>query len=690
VLAAGVGADDHDQLDATQQSRSDRWGRSVKGFRRHGETGALRLGRADPDAPDGADEVAVERDDPSADVDPSDAATPVTDSVADTHIVDTPGVAMPPAGTEARGGRRGRRARGVKAAPEPERITVSSTAPTHSGPRLGDLLLEKQIIDADALAAALIRQEESGVRIGQALVEVGALDERALVLALAQQRGIDIVDLRREAPDPEALGALPESVARSLTALPLRRNDDGFDIVVADPNRPDLEGELARAVGAPVRLLLAPPSDVRRAIDRSYRALAGVDEQVRHFEMTAAAARPAEPTELEAAVEDRAPVVRVVDLILTQGVRDRASDIHIEPQADHVRVRMRIDGALHDVLELPAEMGPAIVSRVKIMADMNIVERRRSQDGNMEATIDGKSLDVRVASTPVIWGEKIVMRILDKSGAIFKLNDLGMPPSTHAIYSELVRSPFGMVICAGPTGSGKTTTLYATIGEIDTIARNVMTIEDPVEYVFPDVNQTQINEQSGVTFASGLKAILRQDPDVILIGEVRDVETARIAVQSALTGHFVLSSLHATDAASALQRFLDMGIEPYLIAPSVLAVVGQRLVRRICTECRVPFEPNQSEMELYAQLGGPPKQQFVQGEGCNFCSGSGYQDRIGVYEVLRNTDAMRHLIVEKAPHSEIRSLAISEGMKPLRDEAIRLVANDVTTISEILRSVYPL
>ena len=584
--------------------------------------------------------------------------------------------------------RRGRRGRVSGGSQQP--VADVPAAPTHTGPRLGDLLLEKELVDPDALAAALLHQEESGIRIGQALVEMGALDEKTLVLALAQQRGIEIVDLRRETPAPEALEALPESIARSLTALPLRRNDDGFDIVVADPSRVGLDIELSRAVGAHVSLLLAPPSDVRRAIDRAYRALAGVDEQVRHFEMTTAAAKPAEPTELEAAIEDRAPVVKVVDLILTQGVRDRASDIHIEPQSDHVRVRMRIDGALHDVLELPAEMGPAIVSRVKIMADMNIVERRRSQDGNMEATIDGRSLDVRVATTPVIWGEKTVMRLLDKSGSIFKLNDLGMPPTTHSAYSEIVRSPFGMVICAGPTGSGKTTTLYATLGEIDTVARNVMTIEDPVEYVFNNINQTQINEQGGITFAAGLKAILRQDPDVILIGEVRDVETARIAVQSALTGHFVLSSLHATDAASALQRFLDMGIEPYLIAPSVLAVVGQRLVRRICTECRVPFEPSQSELQLYEQLGGPPKQQFVHGEGCNFCSGSGYQERIGVYEVLQNTDPMRQLIVEKAPHSEIRALAIEEGMRPFRDEAIRLVANDVTTISEILRSVYPL
>ncbi len=291
----------------------------------------------------------------------------------------------------------------------------------------------------------------------------------------------------------------------------------------------------------------------------------------------------------------------------------------------------------------------------------------------------------------MIWGEKIVLRLLDKSGAVFKLNDLGMPPSTHAIYSELMRSPFGMVICAGPTGSGKTTTLYATLGEIDTVGRNVMTIEDPVEYVFPDVNQIQINEQSGVTFASGLKAILRQDPDVILVGEIRDVDTARIAVQSALTGHFVLSSLHATDAASALQRFLDMGIEPFLIASSVLAVVGQRLVRRICPECRVPFEPSPSrDASSTSSWAARRSSSSSTARAATSARVPATRSASASTRCSASPTRMRHLIVEKAPHSEIRELAISEGMKPLRDEAIRLVANDVTTIAEILRSVYPL
>ena len=393
---------------------------------------------------------------------------------------------------------------------------------------------------------------------------------------------------------------------------------------------------------------------------------------------------------LQQAVDGQAPVVQVVNLVVTQALRDRASDVHIEPMGDQVRVRMRIDGALHDVLTLPPDIGPAIVSRIKVMSGMNIVERRRAQDGQFETSVDGRALDVRVSTTPVIHGEKTVLRLLDKSRSLYKMNELGMPDYTNGSFSELLRSPFGMVICAGPTGSGKTTTLYAALAEINTTERNIMTVEDPVEYVLPTVNQIQINESADITFAGGLKSILRQDPDIILVGEIRDVETARIAVQSALTGHFVLSSIHATDAASAVHRFLDMGIEPFLIAPSVLAVVGQRLVRRICRECRAPYRPPADEIAFYESIGGREKDEFWHGEGCNFCSGTGFQERIGVYEVLRMSDAMRELIVDQPAYSSVRELAIAEGMRPLRDEALRLVAEDVTTIPEILRSVYPL
>jgi type IV pilus assembly protein PilB len=321
---------------------------------------------------------------------------------------------------------------------------------------------------------------------------------------------------------------------------------------------------------------------------------------------------------------------------------------------------------------------------------MNIVERRRSQDGQFTIVIDGRALDVRVATTATIWGEKCVLRLLDKSRSLFKLHQLGMPQDTATLYSRIIRSPFGMVLCAGPTGSGKTTTLYATLSEINEPHRNIMTIEDPVEYVFPSINQIQTNEQAGLTFADGLRAILRQDPDVILVGEIRDVETARIAVQSALTGHLVMSSVHATDTAAALHRFLDMGIESFLIASSVVAVVAQRLMRRICPTCRTPYEPRDEEMAFYEEAGGPPKTEFWVGRGCNFCAGTGYLDRIGVYELMRITPEIKRLIVGWATQDELRRLAVQQGMRTLRDDAIDLVANDVTTISEVVRGIYAL
>jgi type IV pilus assembly protein PilB len=388
---------------------------------------------------------------------------------------------------------------------------------------------------------------------------------------------------------------------------------------------------------------------------------------------------------------DEAPVVQIVNKIITQALRDRASDVHIEPQGDRVRVRNRIDGALHDVMSLPDSMGPAIASRLKITAGMNIVERRRPQDGQIAMTIDGREIDIRVATTGVIWGEKVVLRLLDKSRPTYRLNDLGMPPDTHALYSSMIRSPFGMVICAGPTGSGKTTTLYASMTEINNSERNITTIEDPVEYVFPSINQIQINEAAGITFAGGLRSILRQDPDVILVGEIRDAETARIAIQSALTGHFVLSSLHGTDAVSALYRFLDMGIEAFLIASSVLGVVGQRLVRRSCMYCKVPYHPTPQELAFLAEIGGGLKDQFWAGEGCNLCSRTGYTDRVGVYELLQVTDELKQMLVSGRPsHEEMRRVAMQQGMRSLRQEALALIQTDTTTIAEVVRSIYTL
>ncbi len=556
----------------------------------------------------------------------------------------------------------------------------------HSGPRLGDVLLEQGSVTREQLAEALLAHSESGERLGEALVNLGFLSEGTVTQALAEQLGIPLVDLRAVTPEPDAVKLVPETVARNYGVLPLRVHDDELAVAVSGALPAAARAELESVSGKKVLLALAPAVDIRRSVDRAYDVLADVGTLTAGF--TVADTVRAEVAAEALAIDHNAPVVQVVTRILTQAVRERASDIHLEPQDTGVRVRFRIDGALHDTVRLPLSMAQALVSRLKIMSDMNIVERRRAQDGQFELTVDGRSLDVRVATVATIWGEKAVLRLLDKSKSLLELRRLGMTGDTRSDFSRLIKSPFGMVLCAGPTGSGKTTTLYAALSEINDAERNITTIEDPVEYVFPEINQIQINTAADITFAGGLRAILRQDPDVILVGEIRDVETARIAVQSALTGHLVLSSVHATDSTFALYRFLDMGIESFLVASSVIGIVAQRLVRRTCPACREPYTPTADELAWYEQAGGKPKDDFSHGVGCNFCANTGYQERVGVYELLRVTPELRRLVVEQAPHEHLRALALEQGLRTLKDEALRVVEEDVTTISEVLRSIY--
>jgi type IV pilus assembly protein PilB len=567
--------------------------------------------------------------------------------------------------------------------------TSNSVATQKQNLRLGDQLIASNLITEAQLTKALEMQRDSGGLLGEVLISTGALTEQALAHALASYFGFDVANLRRDNVDPTMTSYLSEDVARQYVAFPVRVEDDNLFIAVAEPSE-ELRNTLSKASGKQVKLLIAPLSDVRWAIDSNYRALGTVAQLVQVFESVEGSRRRNVDNVEPEIVADDAPVVQVVDRILTQAMRDRASDVHIEPSDEIVRVRFRIDGALKEILQLPAAIGPGLVSRIKIMANMNIVERRRPQDGQLTINIDGKEVDVRVATTATIMGESCVMRLLDKTRSVLRLNDLGMPVDTHEAYSKIVRAPFGMVLCAGPTGSGKTTTLYATLSEVSNPTLNVMTIEDPVEYVFPSINQIQTNEQAGLTFATGLRSILRQDPDVILVGEIRDVETTRVAVQSALTGHFVVSSLHATDSVSALHRFLDMGIESFLIASSVLAVVGQRLLRRVCPSCKAPYTPSDEEMVFYEESGGPAKTEFFQGTGCNFCTHTGYKDRIGIYELLIMTPELRRLVVGWATQEELRNMAVKQGMRTLRQEAINLVNQDITSISEVIRSVYTL
>ncbi|HST49849.1 GspE/PulE family protein [Jatrophihabitans sp.] len=556
------------------------------------------------------------------------------------------------------------------------------------GRRLGELIVDARLATHAEVVAALEEVSQGATkRLGRLLLDRGVITERDLTRMIAEQSAVTAVDLRSVTPEPEVAGLITAESARALLALPLSAQEDGSVLVaVVDPNETTITS-LRGLLGRDVRITVAGQSDLLRAIDNTYRAITEVSSQVKLFEARDGLRR--DTVRMDAAASDEAPVVRVVQMMIAQGVRDRASDIHIEPQNDRVRVRYRIDGALHDVLDLPGSMGPAIVSRVKILGGMNIVERRRAQDGQISTEIEGRPVDIRVSTTAVVGGEKVVLRLLDKSRPLYKLEQLGMPTAMAQRYSTTLRAPYGMVICAGPTGSGKTTTLYGSLAEINSPERNIMTIEDPVEYTFPSINQIQINDQAGITFAGGLRSILRQDPDVILVGEVRDVETARIAVQSALTGHFVLSSLHATDSVSALHRLIDMGIETFLIASSVTAVLSQRLVRRLCVYCREPYQPSAEELAFLRAIGGDvPDGNFLHGAGCNFCAQTGYLERIGVYEMLTMSDGIRELVLERASHDELRKLARAEGMSTLLEEAVILVQQGVTNLAEIMRSVY--
>jgi type IV pilus assembly protein PilB len=550
--------------------------------------------------------------------------------------------------------------------------------------RLAGVLVAAGAVEPYQLDAARAAQSGS---LAEQLIAAGVVRDEALSRTVADHYGCPVLDFRDVEPDPDALALLTPEQARTLRALPIALDGDAVTVAVLDPSPPRIDA-VAAVVGRRVVPAVATHRDLDRALDSAYRATRDVGSHVQAYEARDQLRR--EAARLDAAgANEEAPVVRVVQMVITQGLRDRASDIHIEPSGDRIRVRYRIDGALTDVLDLPGSIGPAVVSRVKILSGMNIVERRRPQDGQISMDVEGREVDIRVATAAVIGGEKVVMRLLDKSRPLFKLEQLGMAPDVAERYSALIRSPYGMVICAGPTGGGKTTTLYASLGELDSSERNIMTIEDPVEYTFDSINQIQINEQAGITFAGGLKSILRQDPDIILVGEIRDVDTARIAVQSAMTGHFVLSSLHATEAVSALYRLLDMGIESFLIASSITAVVSQRLVRRSCTSCLEPYQPTPEELGFLRSFGaGEQEPGFVHGVGCHICAHTGFLERVGVYELLAVTDEVRELIVDRAPQDEMRKVAQHQGMRTLQEQAVRLVRDGTTTAAEVMRSIY--
>jgi type IV pilus assembly protein PilB len=556
-------------------------------------------------------------------------------------------------------------------------------------PRLGERLVALRLISDGQLRRALDLQLQVSRPLGMVLLELGLVDEDRLTVVLGEHLEVPVVDLRREAVDPDAAGLVPAEFARKNVILPIRTENGRLAVAMADPENLHLVNDLRLITGLAITPYIAGRSDILANLSRVHSMRPRIHEAALSLQESRPQFGITRSIVFELSnITATSPAVEIVNLLITQGLRDRASDIHVEPQKDYLRIRFRVDGVLQDVAHLPTSTGAALASRIKIMANMNIVERRRAQDGQISLTVDGRDLDVRVATIETIWGEKLVLRLLDRGRSLITLEQLGFSRGAYERFHAMLHSPYGMIIVSGPTGSGKTTTLYAAIHELDQQVRNIMTIEDPVEYTFDNINQSQINKLADITFANGLRAILRQDPDIILVGEIRDRETAEIAVQSALTGHLVLSSLHATDAAGALLRFTDMGIEGFLIASSVIAIVAQRLVRKVCDGCKVLQPTTVEESEFAASLGRPVPKHLYHGQGCGRCNNTGYYDRLGVFEVLTMTDELKRLVIGRASHKEIMDAAVTAGVVALRLDAWEKVSAGVTTVSEVLRSVY--
>jgi type IV pilus assembly protein PilB len=551
--------------------------------------------------------------------------------------------------------------------------------------QLGDILLEGGLVTRDQLTEAFEEHQRLGRSLGRVLVDRGILSESQLVAALAQQIGLRFVDLSEFPVDGSAVARVPEPVCRRHTALPIAYEDGRLLVAMADPANVFAIDDIRSLTGLEVKPLVATRADVIQAINRYHRADADMDDLTANIDVGDDNDDLASVKEV---VED-APIVKFVNLLITQAIQDRASDIHIEPAERELRVRFRIDGVLHEVMRSPKSIQSGVISRLKIMADLNIAEKRLPQDGRLSVNANGKKIDLRVATLPTVWGEKVVMRVLDNSTAMLKLTDLGFSDGNYDRFSLSFTKPYGMILVTGPTGSGKSTTLYATLNIVSTPEKNVITVEDPVEYRIPLINQVQVNVKAGLTFAAALRSILRSDPDIVLIGEIRDHETAQIAIEAALTGHLVLSTLHTNDAPSAITRLVEMDIEPFLVGSAVDAVLAQRLARRLCTKCKEAYTPTAETLvaNRYPWNREEPLPTLYRPIGCSACSKTGYKGRLALHEVMVVTEEIERLAVERASAAVIGKVAREDGMTTLRDDGMAKVREGVTSFEEILRVV---
>lgn len=563
--------------------------------------------------------------------------------------------------------------------------------------RLGDLLVAEGLLSPDQLQRALGEQKGSNEKLGTILVRLSMITEDQLIGFLSRQYGIPSITLSQLDIDPDVLRLIPVQIARKYEVLPVKRTGNALTLAMADPTNVFALDDVAFMTNLQVLPVVASQGSIRKAIERMYETeTSAISEVISAMEGDTASMEVLESEaedapskldifELKEATEE-APVVRLVNLILSDAIKRGASDVHLEPFEKVFRVRYRIDGVLHEMMTPPKRLEPAILSRVKIMSSLDIAERRLPQDGRIKLRYANREIDLRVSTLPTIFGEKIVMRILDKEALTLDLTKLGFDAWGIEQFNKAIRSPYGMILITGPTGSGKTTTLYSAVHAINSPDINIMTAEDPVEYNLKGINQVQINEEIGRTFASILRSFLRQDPDVILVGETRDLETAQIAIRAALTGHLVFSTVHTNDAPSTIARLTDMGIPSFLVASSLLLIVAQRLARRVCRECREPYEADEESLASYGHVPqGGGKVTLYKGKGCQSCNFTGLRGRVAIYEVMPITQESRDLILRAAPASEIRDVAAQQGVKSLRQAGLAKVIEGVTTVEEILR-----
>jgi general secretion pathway protein E len=561
---------------------------------------------------------------------------------------------------------------------EPATPPATERSPRQS---LGEMLVEEKLITPEQLQQALARQRQQGGKLSDILISQGLIKAEKLAIVLSIYLNLPLIDLKRHTIQPQALRLIPEDMARKHSLIPLDIINDALVVVMADPEDIRTIEDIKAQARMKIEVALGVRSDIERAIDLNYRSSGEIQKQVNQL-------APAREPEIAPAPTAKTPVAETLDLLIAQAVKDRASDIHIEPQEDRLRIRYRIDGILHDMFTFPLSIHASLVSRVKIQAQMDISEQRRPQDGQFSIKLGVNEVDIRAATMETPYGERVSLRILDKSLALFTLAELGFLPDILHKYQAMLKSPLGMLLVSGPTGSGKTTTLYASISELNRNELNIMTIEDPIEYSFLDINQSQVNVKAGLTFASGLRAIMRHDPDVILVGEIRDADTATTAIQAALTGHLVLSSIHANDAVGVLYRLMDLGAEPSSISSTLIGVVAQRMVRRLCTHCRTTYQPTPEEQRAFENELGTETVTFYTGTGCNLCANTGYRGRIGIFELLAMSEEIRKMLRASASASDIKARAIAEGMITLKRDGMLKVKEGLTSISEIMRSVF--